>query len=211
MRLLAKFFSSPLMTFEVMPVRKNCEKIQGFLLYKIFYGERLVYLGRTKQQLQDRIRGHLLKQPKLREISIDLVTRIEYAEFKTEADMNLYEIYFILTLRPPLNRDDKAADYPTVSLPEVEWRTFNTHLWTSWRAKVKDKDAHADSLQKLRKYHSMKKSDLRAQRHNGEISEDLYFDLLDEMVSEAQRAEGDPTYVMSVAQETDYLGMLKAN
>ena len=43
-----------------------------------------------------------------------------YAEFKTEADMNLYGIYFILKWHPPLDIDDKTCDYPTVELPDVE-------------------------------------------------------------------------------------------
>lgn len=68
-------------------------KIQGFILYRIWYGDVLVYLGRTKQPLQSRIHGHLFKKPMHRSISINLVTKIEYAEFRTEADMNLYEIY----------------------------------------------------------------------------------------------------------------------
>ena len=38
-------------------------KIQGFILYRIWYGDVLVYLGRTKQPLQSRIHGHLFKTP----------------------------------------------------------------------------------------------------------------------------------------------------
>lgn len=60
-------------------------KIQGFILYRIWYGDVLVYLGRTKQPLQSRIHGHLFKKPMQRSISINLVTKIEYAEFQTEA------------------------------------------------------------------------------------------------------------------------------
>ena len=76
--------------------RKGGTSIQGFVLYRIFYGEHIVYVGRTKQPLQNRIRGHLFGKPMHRKIDIEQVSRIEYAEFKTEADMNLYEIYFIL-------------------------------------------------------------------------------------------------------------------
>lgn len=107
---------------------KKQNKNQRFLLYRIWYGDILVYIGRTKQPLQSRIRGHLLKKPMHRSISINLVTKIEYAEFPSEADMNLYEIYYINLWKPPLNIDDKCKDDLTVHLPEVEWNVFSTPL-----------------------------------------------------------------------------------
>ena len=111
-------------------------KIQGFILYRIWYGDVLVYLGRTKQPLQSRIHGHLFKKPMQRSISINLVTKIEYAEFQTEADMNLYEIYFINLWKPPLNIDDKCKDELTVHLPDVEWQIFTTPLWDKWKREI---------------------------------------------------------------------------
>ena len=103
-----------------IPVKSKKE--QRFLLYRIFYGKELVYIGRTKQPLQNRLRGHFFQKPMHRTIDIEMVSRVQYAEFPTEADMNLYEIYFILTRHPPLNVDDKTRDYPTVTLPDVEWK-----------------------------------------------------------------------------------------
>lgn len=38
-------------------------RVQGFLIYRIWYGDCLVYVGRTKQPLQSRIRGHLFNKP----------------------------------------------------------------------------------------------------------------------------------------------------
>ena len=111
-------------------------KIQGFILYRIWYGDVLVYLGRTKRPLQSRIHGHLFKKPMQRSISINLVTKIEYAEFQTEADMNLYEIYFINLWKPPLNIDDKCKDELTVHLPDVEWQIFTTPLWDKWKREI---------------------------------------------------------------------------
>lgn len=37
-------------------------RVQGFLIYRIWYGNCLVYVGRTKQPLQSRIRGHLFSR-----------------------------------------------------------------------------------------------------------------------------------------------------
>ena len=149
-------------------------KIQGFLVYRVWYGDTLVYVGRTKQPLQDRIRGHLFQRPMHRTIDIAQVTKIEYAEFKTEADMNLYEIYFILKEHPPLNVDDKAKDFPTVELPPVEWKEFSTMLWDKWTDELERKASERERL--LRRYHQIPE-DIRVVRskyRTGEIDIDEY-------------------------------------
>ena len=113
-------------------------------LYRIWYGDTLVYVGRTNQPLQTRIRGHLMAKPMHRTIDINQVTKIEYHEFDTEADMNLYEIYMILTLHPPLNVDDKTRDYPTVTLPAIDWQIFSTPLWEKWKQKIQEENSAYD-------------------------------------------------------------------
>ena len=57
---------------------------KGFILYRIYYGECMAYLGRTKQPLQARIRGHMFASPMHRAIDIHNVTRIEYTELSTD-------------------------------------------------------------------------------------------------------------------------------
>lgn len=147
------------------------EKVQGFLLYRIFYGEHLVYVGRTKQPLQSRIRGHLFAKPMHRSIHIEQVSRIEYAELGSEADMNLYEIYYILKLHPPLNVDDKAKDELSVTLPELEWKEFTTPLWEGWHEEIARRDDRVDFL--CRRYAEIPQdiSVLRGLRKLGEITE----------------------------------------
>lgn len=133
-----------------MADRWKPDKFSGFILYRIYYDETLVYLGRTMQPLQDRIRGHLFKKPMHREIDIEQVTKIEYAEFQTQADMFLYEIYFINLWHPPLNKDDKAHDNMTVELPAVEWKEFSTPLWEKWRKKIKENDENEEAERRRR-------------------------------------------------------------
>lgn len=149
-------------------------KIQGFILYRIWYGNTLVYLGRTKQPLQSRIHGHLFKKPMHRSLSINLITKIEYAQFQTEADMNLYEIYFINLWKPSLNIDDKCKDNLTVSLPDVEWKTFTTHLWDKWKKEI----AIKDNEYQMKKEEKMAKLEMdRIMMRKwwaGEITEDEY-------------------------------------
>lgn len=152
----------------------STNKIQGFILYCFWYGDFLVYLGRTKQPLQNRIRGHLFKKPFHRSISINLVTKIEYAEFSTEADMNLYEIYFINLWKPSLNIDDKCKDDLTVRLPDVEWKTFTTPLWDKW----KDQLEKQDNEYRMKKQEKAAKFELdrimRQKKISGEITEEQY-------------------------------------
>lgn len=150
-------------------------KFGGFTLYRIYHGDDLVYLGRTKQPLKDRIRGHLFKKPMHRVIHIEQVSKIEYATFESEADMYLYEIYFINLWRPALNRDDKAADAMTITLPDVEWKLFVTNLWEKWRNEIAAADA-AEKDRRDRKFSILKKdAEMRQKRRNGEISEAEYW------------------------------------
>lgn len=110
--------------------------IKGEILYRIWYGEKIVYLGRTRQNLQQRIRGHFFAKPRHRKIDIFAVSKIDYAEFTTQADMFLYEIYYINKFKPPLNVDDVAGDKLTVCLPEVEWKTYECVLIDKWKEQI---------------------------------------------------------------------------
>jgi len=163
------------------------EKVQGFVLYRIFYGEHLVYVGRTKQPLQNRIRGHLFAKPMHRTIAIEQVSKIEYAEFQTEADMNLYEIYFILKWHPPLNVDDKTRDYPTVELPSVEWKEFVTPLWGKWLQQIAENASEHERL--LRRYREIPEEMrvVRSAKRTGEIDEDTCYDRLDALKTEQEQ------------------------
>lgn len=150
-------------------------KIQGFILYRIYYGETLVYLGRTKQPLQNRIRGHLFKKAMQRSIDINLVTKIEYAQFQSEADMNVYEVYFINLWKPPLNIDDKCQDNLSFALPDVEWKKFETHLWEKWKKDIADKDNAVKMRQEEKAAAANLLRIMHKKWHSGEISEDDYY------------------------------------
>ena len=115
---------------------------KGFILYRIYYGNCLAYLGRTKQPLQARIRGHMFAKPMHRAIDIHNVTKIEYTMLQTEADMNLYEIYFINLWKPPLNVDDKARDNLTIELPELSWQQFIPSNWDEWKNELRTDDMY---------------------------------------------------------------------
>lgn len=145
-------------------------KKQKFLLYRIYYGDVLVYLGRTKQPLQTRIHEHLFKKPMARSLFIDQISKIEYTEFQTEADMNLYEIYFINLWKPPLNVDDKAKDNLTLQLPDVVWKEFTAPLWDKWKTEIHDRDIVYTMKRDEKAAMIEARRVLRARLRNGEIS-----------------------------------------
>lgn len=165
-------------------------RVKGFILYRIYYegpkGNFTVYVGRTKQPLQDRIRGHLFAKPMHRSIDIKLVTRIEYAELKTEADMNLYEIYYILKDKPPLNVDDKARDSLTVSLPDLEWLEFKTPLWGKWVEALDTKATERDRMRRRLQDLPQEMAVLRSRFKMKEISEAEFWDQKEALMAESK-------------------------
>lgn len=149
------------------------------ILYKIYYGDTLVYLGRTKQPLRSRLHGHFFQKPMHRIIDINQVTKIEYAEFKTVADMYLYEIYFINRLKPCLNVDDLAKDEITVTLPEVDFTEYICPLMDTWKEKINAQNSEFEQLQTEYRTIPLQRSLLRRKRRDQEISEDEYWSQYD--------------------------------
>lgn len=125
-------------------------KEKHYILYKIYSENCLLYLGRTTQPLNARLHNHFFKTPMVREININAVTKIEFAEFPSQADMNVYEIYFINKLKPILNRDDKAKDELTITLPAVEWQEYHCRLMSKWREEIRKADEADENKRKLR-------------------------------------------------------------
>lgn len=112
-----------------------------YILYKIFYdspnGEFLVYIGRTKQKINARLRGHFKHLPMHKKIDVLQVSHIEISECKTEADMFLYEIYYINKLKPALNKDDKSKEELSIVLPELDFTVLhNEKLMEKWKREI---------------------------------------------------------------------------
>lgn len=155
------------------------------LLYRIFYDEEIVYIGRTNQPLQDRIRGHLFAKPMHRKIEIEKVTKIEYAEFASEADRNVYEIYYILLHKPSLNVDDKCRDPLTIELPPVIWKPFITKLWGKWHKQITENvSAFEQALHRYRQLPQERRV-LRSKHRMGQLTEDQLEDALFALEQEA--------------------------
>ena len=113
-----------------------------YILYKIFYdspdGEFIAYIGRTKQRINSRLRGHFKQLPMHKKIDVLQVSHIEVAECMTEADMFLYEIYYINKYKPVLNKDDKSKEELTIVLPELDFKTLhNEEIMEKWKRESK--------------------------------------------------------------------------
>lgn len=108
-----------------------------FLIYRIYQNEELTYVGRTKQPINARLRGHCFHSTFHKHIPPSTITKVEVAECKTEADMFLYEIYYINKLKPKSNKDDKSRDDLTVFLPELIFTEHKTKLIEKWITKTK--------------------------------------------------------------------------
>ena len=127
------------------------------LLYKVFYkgedGEFIAYLGRTKQRINARLRGHFKQLPMHKMIDIFSVSRIEVAECKTEADMFLYEIYYINKYKPTLNKDDKSKEKLTIELPELDFKTLhNEEIMEKWKNEIAGEREAAKRKEELEEF-----------------------------------------------------------
>lgn len=128
-----------------------------YLLYKVFYkgadGEFIAYLGRTKQRINARLRGHFKQLPMHKLIDIFSVSRIEVAECKTEADMFLYEIYYINKYKPTLNKDDKSKEELTIELPELDFKTLhNEEIMAKWKSEIAGEREAAERKEQLEEF-----------------------------------------------------------
>ena len=95
-----------------------------------------MYIGRTKQNLKNRLRNHFFGSNAMtKKIDIFRTTRIEYCLCETEADMNLIEIYLICKYKPPINVDDVPKDDLTIFLPEPRFYPYWDAIIDKWKDK----------------------------------------------------------------------------
>jgi hypothetical protein len=113
------------------------------VVYRVWYdspdGPYISYIGRTRQDLTQRIRGHFYKRVMHKALEIESAVKIDYTEFATVADMYVAEIVLINTFKPPLNSDDKAPDELTlpISFDHLEWKVWDKPaLTTKWREEL---------------------------------------------------------------------------
>ena len=158
--------------------------MKQFLLYRIYYDFGLAYVGQTAQPLKRRLHGHFFAKPMMRKIDPRHVVRIEYAACKTRADMNLYEIYYIEKLKPPLNFADKDHDELSVTLPDIPFLPFDCDLLPKWCIELEERERREDAARKRKPQIEVEKLDLRRKFRKGAVSEDEYYARLEALEAE---------------------------
>lgn len=112
--------------------------MNNYILYKIYYHDELAYIGRTTQDLKNRLRMHFFHTNKIvKQLDILQVTKIEYTILNTQADMYLYEIYLINLYHPSCNVDDNAKDDLSdfIVLPKLEFYEYKDPIIDKWKEK----------------------------------------------------------------------------
>lgn len=99
----------------------------GFYNYRFLNKEKeIIYVGKTKQELKTRIRGHL-SAGHLPKECYEEVRVVEYIEFETEADMDFMEIWFINEFKPKYNKKSLSDKRPKIKInEEFEWIYFKS-------------------------------------------------------------------------------------
>ncbi|MDD3334116.1 MAG: hypothetical protein PHI98_01230 [Eubacteriales bacterium] len=145
------------------------------VLYQIYYGDQLVYLGRTRQPIDRRLHGHFFQKPMHKKLDARAVSRVRVAKVATQADMFLYEIYYINKLKPALNCDDKAQDELTIELPELCWLEYDPRLLPKWSAETEKRERAAkERLQREIEENLKALNERRARHGRPEMTMDEY-------------------------------------
>lgn len=119
--------------------KRVCEYKKRHTLYRVWYGDEIVYVGHTASALFRKLRSHFFHEKGHCYLDVHQTTRIDYATYKTRADMFLYETYYINTYHPRLNRASSvfAEDDLTIALPVRRWTTYKPRLMEKWRSEIK--------------------------------------------------------------------------
>jgi len=112
------------------------------IVYRIWYPRKvtagdeypyyIAYIGRTRQNLTARLRGHVFGKPMHKPVEIDTCTKIDYTQHETVADMYVHEVILINHFKPPLKAEDKADDEITV-IPWAPYEWRNGTLIYQWQ------------------------------------------------------------------------------
>lgn len=75
--------------------------------------DELLYVGKSNAGLLERA------MCSAKERATGGFKRIELVEFDTNADVSIYEIYYITRLKPKLNKESSCKDAPSFELPDI--------------------------------------------------------------------------------------------
>lgn len=86
--------------------------------------EKCSYVGYTGQTLDKRISQHMEKGH-LDKSCYNSIHKIEYKKYKTKADAQIFEVYYINKFKPRYNKLNKQNDNLTIELEDDQnWKTY---------------------------------------------------------------------------------------
>lgn len=86
----------------------------------------IIYVGYTGQRLDTRIAQHMEKGHLSKDCYSE-IARIEYIQYKTKADAQIYEVYYINKYKPKYNKLNKQTDIMSLELKEKEWKLYREY------------------------------------------------------------------------------------
>ena len=111
-------------------------------------------------------------------IDPEKVSVVEYAMCKSEADMCLYEVYYINMFHPVLNDDAKASDDLTVSLPPLVFMQFPMKSYLDeWRRNSRERIMEKEEKDRMIGTEGRLIEGYKQRYLNGEISREDYIAL----------------------------------
>lgn len=97
---------------------------EQWILYRMLDDNgKVLYVGQTVQLLKKRIRQHFGPKGYIKPV-LHQVARVEFAHVPNDADLNLYEAYYIGLENPPINGLLKTVDRPTITLEPLVFEEF---------------------------------------------------------------------------------------
>lgn len=102
------------------------------ILYRIYYGHKVVFVGVTNFDLTSTLRVDFFGQNNL---DIDRVSKIEYTILPSMADCLVYKMYLINKLKPLCNKADRSRDElsKNIVLPELNFVEYDNSIVGKWK------------------------------------------------------------------------------
>lgn len=138
----------------IIRLKKKRRATRGHrFVYRMWYGDEMIYVNRTAQSLAPVFRRHFFAPCKQRpKIDLLQVTKIQYQEFATYADSALYVCYYRNKYKPRLNGGLWQKDRLSINLPLVHWNEWiNEQLMARWREEAYLIKTHQKDLLKQRR------------------------------------------------------------
>lgn len=92
-----------------------------YYIYKYVYRGEIIYIGKTKRDLSERIYEHSVELKFLPYLG---ESKIQYFELPTQVEMDIYEKYFINIYMPKLNVVDTDGAVFSFQIKEPKWKEF---------------------------------------------------------------------------------------